>query len=256
MKKAAVLISGTGTNAEVIAEKCFKNEIDAEITCVGSDNSDAPGLNYAVKKDIPVFSVDYKKTGKSYDEDEKSFSLPSDFNYEEIDQKISFVPSKNRQRFLKTRAAAEKELLDKLLQYKPDLLILAGYMKTLTPYFIDRFSPDPFDPRIMNIHPALLPSFPGVDGYKDTFFYGCKKGGCTVHFVDYGTDSGPVIVQKSFDILPGDRLEDVKNKGIKLEWEAYPEAVDLFCREKLLIKENSRVLKNGRIEKRKIVEIV
>ncbi len=64
----------------------------------------------------------------------------------------------------------------------------------------------------MNIHPALLPSFPGTDGYGDTFRYGCKIGGCTVHFVDYGEDTGPIIGQKAFEIADGDTLEDVKAK--------------------------------------------
>ena len=117
-------------------------------------------------------------------------------------------------------------------------------MRNLTPYFIDRINPDRANPRIMNIHPALLPSFPGVDGYGDTFRYGCKVGGCTVHFVDYGEDSGPIIGQRAFQITGDDTLESIKEKGLKLEWELYPECVDLFARGRLKTVRMSYDLKN------------
>ena len=120
-----------------------------------------------------------------------------------------------------TRAIAEAELLEKMKSYPFDLLVLAGFMRNLTPYFIDRVNNVPDKPRIMNIHPALLPSFPGVDGYGDTFRYGCKVGGCTVHFIDYGEDSGPLIGQRAFHIQPDDTLDSIKEKGLKLEWELY-----------------------------------
>jgi phosphoribosylglycinamide formyltransferase-1 len=111
-----------------------------------------------------------------------------------------------------------------------DLLVLAGFMRNLTPYFIDRFNTDPDNPRIMNIHPAILPSFPGVDGYGDTFRYGCKVGGCTVHFIDYGEDSGPIIGQRAFPILETDTLDDVKRKGLEQEWQLYPQCIQDFAR--------------------------
>ena len=114
--------------------------------------------------------------------------------------------------FLETRAAAEAELLGAMQPCDFDLLILAGFMRNLTPYFIDRINTDADRPRIMNIHPALLPAFPGTDGYGDTYRYGCKLGGCTVHFIDYGEDSGPIIGQRAFEILPGDSLDDIKSK--------------------------------------------
>ena len=255
MKKIAILLSGRGSNAKSIAEECFNGNINGEIVCFGSDNSNAPGLEFAGKNKIPFFSVDYSKIIASYKNDSTSFSIPDDFNYEEIKGKITFIPAKDEEMFLKTRAKAESEMLSKMACFKPDLLVLAGFMKTLTPYFIDRFSPDSLNPKIMNIHPAILPSFPGVAGYGDTFFYGCKVGGCTVHFIDYGTDSGPVIIQKSFDILPGDGLDDIKKKGLDLEWKAYPEAVDFFTKDRLKVREISRTV-SGRIEKRKIVEVL
>lgn len=256
MTKIAVLISGTGSNAKAITDKCIDGTINGEVVCFGSDNPDAKGLLYAQEKNIPCFTIDYGSIIKEYNSNPDEFELPLDFDYEDVEGKISFIPVKNKERYIKTRAVAEKRILDKIMEYKPDLLVLAGFMRTLTPYFIDRFSPDSLSPKIMNIHPALLPAFPGVDGYGDTYFYGSKKGGCTVHFVDYGTDSGPVIVQKSFDIEPGDKLEDVKKKGLELEWQSFPEAIKLFCDKRLEIRENSRTFKNGKTEKRKIVEIL
>jgi phosphoribosylglycinamide formyltransferase-1 len=131
--------------------------------------------------------------------------------------------------FLKSRAVAEKKLLDHILAYDMDLLVLAGFMRVLTPYFIDRINTIPGRYRIMNIHPALLPAFPGTDGYGDTFRYGCKVGGCTVHFVDYGEDTGPIIGQRAFDIQATDTLADVKRKGLEQEWELYPACIQHFA---------------------------
>lgn len=254
MKKIAILISGRGSNAKAVADECFNGNIPGEIVCYGSDNDDAKGLLFARENNIATFAVDYKKIIAEYNADPEGFKVPEDFDYDDVLSKISFIPVKNKERFLKTRARAEEEIFNNIMEFKPDVLVLAGFMRTLTPYFIDKFSKNSLDPRIMNIHPAILPSFPGVDGYGDTFFYGCKKAGCTVHFVDYGTDSGPVIVQRAFDILPGDSLDDVKKKGLNEEWTAYPEAVKLFCSDKLNVEEISREVR-GRVEKRKVVRI-
>jgi phosphoribosylglycinamide formyltransferase-1 len=239
MNRAAILLSGTGSNARQICECCFKDIINARVVCMGSDNPDAKGIEYAKEKKIYSFVTNYKKIISDYNKNPKDFKLPDDFEYDEINTKLLFCPVKDREKYIKTRAVAERHLLDELSNFKPDLLVLAGFMKTLTPYFIDRFSPDPQKPKIINIHPALLPSFPGTDGYGDTFRYGCRVGGCTVHFVDYGTDTGPIILQKAFDILPSDTIADVKKKGIELEWKVYPEAVRLFFEERIKIIKNS-----------------
>jgi phosphoribosylglycinamide formyltransferase-1 len=129
-------------------------------------------------------------------------------------------------------------------------------MRNFTPYFIDRFNTDANRPRIMNIHPALLPAFPGVDGYGDTFRYGCKVAGCTVHFIDYGEDSGPIIAQKSFAIEEDDPLEQVREKGLSLEWQLYPECIQLFAEERLHLITVTHTLDNGQIVQRRIVKIV
>jgi phosphoribosylglycinamide formyltransferase-1 len=140
--------------------------------------------------------------------------------------------------------------------YSLDLLVLAGFMRILTPYFIDKFNTDPSRPRIMNIHPALLPSFPGVDGYGDTYRYGCRVAGCTVHFVDYGEDTGPIIGQKAFEIMPNDTLDTVREKGLKVEWELYTACIQLFSEDRLRVVTQTHLLKDGTELKRKVVQIV
>ena len=115
------------------------------------------------------------------------------------------------------------------MSYDMDLLVLAGFMRVFTPYFIDRINTESKQYRIMNIHPALLPSFPGTDGYGDTFAYGCKIGGCTVHYIDYGEDTGPIIGQKAFEINDDDTLDDVKRNGLIKEWELYPLCIQKYA---------------------------
>ncbi len=108
----------------------------------------------------------------------------------------------------------------------------------------------------MNIHPALLPAFSGTDGYGDTFRYGCKVGGCTVHFVDYGEDTGAIIGQKAFEISPRDSLEDVRRKGLVLEWQLYPECIRLFAENRLKIKKNTYETRTGIQKTRTVVHIL
>ncbi len=128
-------------------------------------------------------------------------------------------------------------------------------MRTLTPYFIDRVNTASGKPRIMNIHPALLPAFPGVDGYGDTYRHGCKVAGCTVHFIDYGEDTGPIIGQRSFPIDPGDTIETVRKKGLQLEWQLFPECIQLYARDRLVIVEQTHALSTGAAAKRAVVKI-
>jgi phosphoribosylglycinamide formyltransferase-1 len=107
----------------------------------------------------------------------------------------------------------------------------------------------------MNIHPALLPAFPGVDGYGDTFRYGCKVGGCTVHFIDYGEDTGPIIGQRAFDIAEADTLESIREKGLKFEWQLYPECIQLYAQGRLKMGKMTYTHGSGRKSERFIVRI-
>jgi phosphoribosylglycinamide formyltransferase 1 len=251
--KIGVLISGGGTNMQAIVKACEDGEINGEIVFVGADNPDAKGLDWAMSRKLYNFSVNYKtKNHLDLARDNNAWSLLND-----VCLKSKFVHNMfggnndKRMKYLWHKICFEKELLEEIEKHDIDLLVLAGYMQICTSYFIDRINKDKKLPRIMNIHPALLPSFPGENGYEDTFNYGCKVGGCTVHFIDYGEDTGPVIGQKSFDIFPGDTLDNVKKRGLALEYELYPECIQLFAEDRLMIDKVKQLDKTWR----KIVSI-
>jgi phosphoribosylglycinamide formyltransferase-1 len=255
--RIGVLISGGGTNLQAIIDACESGRINGEVVFVGSDVGGVRGLERAKRHNIPTFIVDYAAIIRQYHEKPDQLEPPVDFDLDGIrlKQKLygTHADPKRIEAFLTTRAAAEARLLEQITPYSVDLLALAGFMRNLTPYFIDRFNPEPTRPRIMNIHPALLPAFPGVDGYGDTYHYGCKVGGCTVHFIDYGEDSGPIIGQKCFPIDAHDTLEDIKKKGLDLEWQLYPECIQLFAQGRLEVVKMTRTLANGQIVQRRVV---
>jgi len=141
------------------------------------------------------------------------------------------IPSKGKE-----REAFERELVAALRQHEVDLVCLAGFMRVLTPYFICEFKG-----RILNIHPAILPSFPGVESQKQALEYGAKYTGCTVHFVDEGVDTGPVVCQAVVPILDGDTVEALAARILKEEHRIYTEAVNLVIEDKIRI-EGRRVL--------------
>ncbi len=254
------LISGTGTNMDAIIKACEDGEIDGDIVFVGSDNPDAKGLEKAEKKEIPTFVVNYAEIIKNFTNSPEDHFYPDDFDFEDIKIKQSLLNNKTDilkiSTFIETRAIAEAALLEKMKAYPFDLLVLAGFMRNMTPYFIDRVNTTPGKPRIMNIHPALLPSFPGVDGYGDTFRYGCKVGGCTVHFIDYGEDSGPIIGQRTFPITEKDTIDTIKQKGLALEYQLYPECIRLFAQDRLACIKMTYTDHRGEVSQRSIVKIV
>lgn len=241
--RIGALVSGGGSNLQAIIDACDAGDIDGEVVFAGADNPAAGGLSRAEKHGIATFVVDYTAVIERYKADPRGFRSPDDFDLEEALERQSLFAGgcdlPKVQAFLTTRAAAESLLLDHMEAYPFDLLVLAGFMRKLSPYIIDRIDRGPIHPRIMNIHPALLPAFPGTDGYGDTMRYGCKVGGCTVHFVDYGEDSGPIIGQRAFAIEPGDTLESVKAKGLELEWELYPECIQLYAQNRLKVVEET-----------------
>lgn len=258
--RIGALISGGGTNLQAIIDSCGSGKIDGEMVFVGTDNPDAKGLVRASKHNIPTFVVDYSSIIKEYGKEPGKIRLPDDFDEEDIRSKLSLFPSgADRQKikkFIITRVIAEAGLIEKMKPYSFDLLVLAGFMRNLTPYFIDRVNRDLENPRIMNIHPALLPAFPGTDGYGDTFRYGSKIGGCTVHFIDYGEDSGPIVGQKAFPIEPDDTIDSIKKKGLALEWELYPECIRLFAQKRLKTVRMTYTRDNGEKIRRTVVKIV
>ncbi len=128
------------------------------------------------------------------------------------------------------REEFEKEIVKCLDDNEVDLVCLAGFMRVLTSFFVSKY-PN----RIINIHPALLPSFPGVDAQKQAIDYGVKVSGCTVHFVDEGTDTGPIILQKIVRVLDTDNEHTLAEKILEEEHKAYAEAVALFCDDRIEI---------------------
>lgn len=229
MKKIRVgaLISGRGTNLRAIIDRCEDGFIPAEVVVVGSDNPGAKGLKRASEYNIANFHVSPK--GLRFDT-VNQYIRENRINIYPVIKKMGYTSgmlNKDKLQKIYQRVHHEAEVLAMLEDLKIDLLVLAGYMRLLTPYFIDEFNQG--KDKIMNIHPALLPAFPGTDGYGNTFHYGCKTGGCTVHFVDYGEDTGPIIGQRTFPITSSDTLEDIKKKRLKRGMEALSRMYQAFC---------------------------
>lgn len=139
------------------------------------------------------------------------------------------------------RAERDRELLARLSELNPDLVVLARYMQILPAEFVTRFPS-----RIINIHPSLLPYHKGAHAYKQAFEHGRRVAGCTAHFVTEELDEGPIILQDVFHIAVGvDTLDDVKRKGQELESNVLSKAVQLFVNNELLVKDNKVVYKPG-----------
>lgn len=128
------------------------------------------------------------------------------------------------------RAAFDRTMVTALQNAKVDLVVLAGFMRILTSVFLEAFPQ-----RIMNIHPALLPAFPGVAAQRQALEYGVKIAGCTVHFVDPGVDSGPIIIQAAVPVLDGDDESTLAKRILEQEHRIYPRAIQLFAEGRLRI---------------------
>ena len=145
---------------------------------------------------------------------------------------VEIINNKN----FETREEFERQLIKSLDSRDIELIVLAGFMRVLTPLFVRHYKN-----RIINIHPALLPSFPGVDAAKQALEYGVKYSGCTVHFVDDGVDTGPIILQAIVSIGDSDTEQTLLERIHKEEHRVFPEAVRLFCDGKIKI-EGRRVI--------------
>jgi len=145
---------------------------------------------------------------------------------------VEIINNKN----FETRQEFERQLIKSLDNRGIELIVLAGFMRVLTPLFVRHYKN-----RIINIHPALLPSFPGVDAAKQALEYGVKYSGCTVHFVDDGVDTGPIVLQAIVSIEDSDTEQTLLERIHKEEHRVFPEAVRLFCEGKIKI-EGRRVI--------------
>ena len=145
--------------------------------------------------------------------------------------KTVVIESKN---FKGNRTEYDKKIISTLEKYgvtpKNGLVCLAGFMRIISPEFVKKYKN-----RIINIHPALLPSFPGLDAQKQAIDYGSKYSGCTVHFVDSGVDTGPIILQSIVKIKKGDTEKTLSKRILAKEHQAYPEAIKLFAEKKIKI---------------------
>ncbi len=128
------------------------------------------------------------------------------------------------------RESYDRAIVGELEAAKVELVVLAGFMRLLSPFFVRAY-----EGRIMNIHPSLLPAFPGTEGVEQALAYGVKVSGCTVHFVDEGLDTGPVILQEAVPIIRYDTVKTLYQRIHATEYRMYPRAIDLFCRGKLRV---------------------
>jgi phosphoribosylglycinamide formyltransferase-1 len=196
-----VLISGGGTNLQAIIDAIESNRLDAKIAVVLSNRADAYGLVRAQKHGIPTEVLDHKK-----------FSI---------------------------REAYDQAVVDLLRARGVELVVLAGFMRLLSPVFVKAYSN-----RIMNIHPALLPAFPGLHVQKKALEHGVRFSGCTVHFVNEECDEGPIIIQAVVPVSPDDSEETLAARILKQEHRIYPRAIQLFAEGRLRV-EGRRVLVDG-----------
>lgn len=191
--RLGVLVSGNGSNLQSIIESIESGYLPCEIAVIVSDKPDAYALKRAEKYGIPAVVTN-----------------PAHFS---------------------SREAFDKEVAGILLNYNVDLVILAGYMRIVTPALIRVFPM-----RIINIHPALLPSFPGLHVQKKALDHGVKFSGCTVHFVDEGVDTGPIITQAVVPVRDDDTEESLSTRILKEEHRIYPQAIKLFAEGELEVR--------------------
>lgn len=198
MIRVGVLASGSGTNLQALLDACAAGRIDAQVAVVVSNVPGAGALERAAHAGAPV----------------------------------EVLPSRGAV----DRAAYDRALLQALQAHQVDLVCLAGYMRLVSPAFLAAFGPAAATrgcPRVMNIHPALLPAFPGLHAPRQALAYGARVTGCTVHFVDEGTDSGPVIVQAAVPVLADDTEDSLAARILVQEHRLYPQAVQWFAQGRL-----------------------
>lgn len=198
-KRIAVLLSGRGSNFEAIADSVAARRIpDAEIAVVVSNRENAPGLEKARQRGLETV----------------------------------VIPSRGRQ-----REEYDREVVTLLEQKQVDLVCLAGFMRILSPHFVQAFRH-----RILNIHPALLPSFTGLEGQRQALEWGVKITGCTVHFVDESLDGGAIVAQAAVAVEDTDTEETLSARILREEHSIYTEAINLVLSGKFRI-EGRRVIR-------------
>jgi phosphoribosylglycinamide formyltransferase-1 len=183
--KVGVLASGRGTDFQSLIDAVDRGDLEVSLAVLVSNTEDAPALGRAERHGIPWVFVDHR--GRS-------------------------------------REAFEQEVIQELRQRDVELVVFAGFMRLVTPYFIDQF-PN----RVINIHPSLLPAFPGTHAQRDAVEWGVKVSGCTVHLVDASLDGGPIVYQQTVPVRPGDTEETLADRILDVEHKVLPYVVKLFA---------------------------
>ncbi|MBI4416981.1 MAG: phosphoribosylglycinamide formyltransferase [Euryarchaeota archaeon] len=191
--RIGVLASGRGSNFQSIAESIQRGEIDAEIAILVCNVPGASAIERAKTLGVPYVVIDHTKFGTD-------------------------------------REAFEADVVGILRKHDVGLVVLAGFMRLLTPFFLRQF-PN----RILNIHPSLLPAFPGTHGVRDAVNHGAKVSGLTVHFVDESLDGGPIVLQKAVPVRDDDTEETLAARILEWEHKMYPLAVKLFAEGRLTV---------------------
>ncbi|KFD20042.1 MULTISPECIES: phosphoribosylglycinamide formyltransferase [Tatumella] len=201
MKKLVILISGTGSNLQAIIHACRSGLLAAEISAVVSNKASAGGLDYARQAGIPALSLD-----------------PSAFA--------------DRQQF-------DRQMMAEIDNFHPDLVVLAGYMRILSPEFVARYAG-----RMINVHPSLLPAYPGLHTHRQVLENGDSEHGSSVHFVTEELDGGPVILQSRIPVS-GDETEQQLQARVKAEEHTlYPRVIRWFLEGRLALRDNQAWLDN------------
>ena len=190
-KRIVVLISGSGSNLQAIMDSIDAGQIDGRIEAVLSNKAEAYGLERARNSNIPTLVLKH-----------------TDFD---------------------SRESFDQAMIKQIDTYKPDLIVLAGFMRILTAEFVRHYNG-----RMFNIHPSLLPKYKGLHTHQRAIDAGDKEHGCTVHFVSEELDGGPLAIQGKVSIDPEDTSESLQQKVHKVEHIIYPQAVGLFCSDRLI----------------------
>ena len=192
MKSIVILISGRGSNMQAIVSAVRREDWPVRIAAVISNRADAPGLEFAQQQQIPAI----------------------------------VVPSSGHS----DRAAFDKLLQEEIDRHAPDLVVLAGFMRILTPAFVEHYAG-----RMLNIHPSLLPSFPGLHTHRQALAAGVKVHGATVHFVTAALDHGPIVAQQAVAVRPDDTESSLAGRVLEIEHQLYVDAIRNFLDDRLSI---------------------
>ncbi|GLR69948.1 phosphoribosylglycinamide formyltransferase [Agaribacter marinus] len=205
-KRIVILVSGNGSNAQAIIEACQSNDIRGEVCAIISNRPTAFALQRAKKADIDAITIDHK----AYD----------------------------------SRESFDHALQNKIDAYCPDIIVLAGFMRILTPGLVKHYHG-----KMLNIHPSLLPLYPGLNTHQRAIDNGDIKHGASIHFVTCELDGGPIIAQTEVSISPDDTSESLAKKVAQREWDIYPLVIAWYCSGRLRLEDDSVIFDDEKLSR-------